>query len=235
MLLRTGGLPPAQEREHGQRPGETDLGPFAELRQLVARPREEQLARGYVEERRQERRPEDDRRQEQRRSPAEPRRDDRAEARSGEREVERLLHLEDVVQVQLVLRVDRLEAIRRLESDDALPPRELLTESEERQEREQGEQSRLESPPVSGQTVRSSSRKHGHYEIRGDLGPFDHGVLAHQRAVETRMEGGQSQQRPADEGRGDQHGRGSSGNAPPARVAGEPQPNEARGGHLDGT
>jgi hypothetical protein len=98
------------------------------LASAVARVREEGGACRGVREHRQERAIERDRRS-----------DEPVQARERDCEVHLALHLDEVVDVQLLLVVEGLEPVRGVEPEQPLPPRQLLAGGEEAAEREDAE------------------------------------------------------------------------------------------------
>ena len=105
----------------------------------MARVWEEGGACRGVRERRQECATERDRRRDEDAPPDEPRSDEPVQARERDCEVNLALHLDDVVDIQLLLVVEGLEPVRGVEPEQPLPPRQLLAGGKEAAEREDAE------------------------------------------------------------------------------------------------
>jgi len=115
-----------------------------------------------------------------------------------EPEVERALHLNDVVHVHFLLAVDRGNLLRRAEAEHALARREEAAAGEEEKEHADFLMPSTLQPPGCRRGQRSGRG------VREELEALEHRVLADQRVVDGGLQRDEAEERCARKGRREQ-------------------------------
>ena len=129
------------------------------------------------------------------------------------------------------LAIDRGQLVGRAEAQHAPAPRDLLARGEEAATGEEEEE--LAEASMSGplQSPRRGLGQRGRRGVGDELEALEHRVLPHERVVDARLQGDETKQRGAREGRRDQEGRPPVGQPPKLTIEDEPSAFSAGGCH----